>query len=115
MLTGAAAAVACAAADMQRQHIEGQRKADYQALAAAKRSGHLATIQFTLDLPPELADIELTDKWVLHNISGAVTNQCMQLPCRLLLFCLLTCSWGHAHACVERPKSGCRNSTKTTL
>jgi hypothetical protein len=39
------------------------RKADYQALAAAKRSGHLATIQFQLDLPPELNDIELTERW----------------------------------------------------
>lgn len=50
------------AADIQRQQIESIRKADYQALAAAKRSGHLATIQFTLDLPAELADIELTER-----------------------------------------------------
>ncbi len=50
------------AADMQRQQIEGIRKADYQALAAAKRAGHLATIQFTLDLPAELADVELTER-----------------------------------------------------
>jgi hypothetical protein len=47
---------------MQRQQVETVRKADYQALAAAKRSGHLATIQFTLDLPPELQDIELTER-----------------------------------------------------
>eukprot|EP00878_Enallax_costatus_P002297 GHUV01002472.1.p1 GENE.GHUV01002472.1~~GHUV01002472.1.p1 ORF type:complete len:476 (+),score=205.40 GHUV01002472.1:222-1649(+) len=48
--------------DLQRQQVESLRKADYQALAAAKRSGHLATIQFTLDLPAELADIELTER-----------------------------------------------------
>lgn len=48
--------------ELQRQQVETVRKADYQALAAAKRSGHLATIQFTLDLPPELQDIELTER-----------------------------------------------------
>ncbi|KAF6256146.1 hypothetical protein COO60DRAFT_1531116 [Scenedesmus sp. NREL 46B-D3] len=48
--------------ELQRQQVETVRKADYQALAAAKRSGHLATIQFQLDLPPELADIELTER-----------------------------------------------------
>lgn len=58
-----AALVVCLAADLQRQQIEGLRKADYQALAAAKRSGQLATINFTLDLPDELADVELTDRW----------------------------------------------------
>jgi hypothetical protein len=52
------------AAELQRQQVETVRKADYQALAAAKRSGHLATIQFQLDLPPELNDIELTERWV---------------------------------------------------
>ena len=59
-------------ADLQRQQIEGLRKADYQALAAAKRSGQLATIHFTLDLPDELADVEVTDRcvgvvWVLQH------------------------------------------------
>eukprot|EP00879_Flechtneria_rotunda_P018614 GHRR01019532.1.p1 GENE.GHRR01019532.1~~GHRR01019532.1.p1 ORF type:complete len:407 (+),score=200.79 GHRR01019532.1:341-1561(+) len=49
-------------AEMQRQHIETTRKADYQALAAAKRTGQLATINFTLDLPQELADVELTER-----------------------------------------------------
>lgn len=49
-------------ADLQRQQIEGLRKADYQALAGAKRSGQLATINFTLDLPDELADVELTER-----------------------------------------------------
>lgn len=53
---------ACCAADLQRQQIEGLRKADYQALAGAKRSGQLATINFTLDLPDELADVELTER-----------------------------------------------------
>jgi hypothetical protein len=47
---------------MHRQQVEGQRKSDYQALAAAKRTGALATINFTLDLPAELADIELTER-----------------------------------------------------
>eukprot|EP00882_Tetradesmus_deserticola_P009064 GHRQ01009561.1.p1 GENE.GHRQ01009561.1~~GHRQ01009561.1.p1 ORF type:complete len:463 (+),score=267.23 GHRQ01009561.1:87-1391(+) len=48
--------------ELQRQQVETVRKADFQALAAAKRSGHLATIQFQLDLPPELQDIELTER-----------------------------------------------------
>lgn len=47
---------------MARQQIETQRKADYQSLAAAKRGGQLATVNFTLDLPQELADVELTDR-----------------------------------------------------
>lgn len=50
------------AGDLQRQQIEQLRKADYQALAAAKRSGQLATIHFTLDLPDELSDVELSER-----------------------------------------------------
>jgi hypothetical protein len=48
--------------DLQRQQIEQLRKADYQALAAAKRSSQLATLQFTLDLPDELSDVELAER-----------------------------------------------------
>jgi hypothetical protein len=51
-----------AAGDLQRQQIEQVRKADYQSLAAAKRSGQLATIHFTLDLPDELSDVELSER-----------------------------------------------------
>lgn len=51
-----------AAGDLQRQQIEQLRKADYQSLAAAKRSGQLATIHFTLDLPDELSDVELSER-----------------------------------------------------
>lgn len=65
---------------MQRQQIESIRKSDYQALAAAKRAGHLATIQFTLDLPGELADIELTER-------------CATCSARRLLLLLLVLSW----------------------
>jgi hypothetical protein len=54
--------VACFAGDLQRQQIEQLRKADYQALAAAKRSSQLATLQFTLDLPDELSDVELAER-----------------------------------------------------
>jgi hypothetical protein len=51
------------AGDLQRQQIEQLRKADYQSLAAAKRAGQLATINFTLDLPEELSDVELSERW----------------------------------------------------
>ena len=47
---------------VQRSQLEGQRKADFQALAAAKRSGNLAIVSFTLELPAELADVELPEK-----------------------------------------------------
>lgn len=53
---------AAPAGDLQRAQIEQLRKADYQALAAAKRSGQLATISFTLDLPDELSDVELSER-----------------------------------------------------
>jgi len=76
----------CCAADLQRQQIEGLRKADYQALAGAKRSGQLATINFTLDLPDELADVELTERcdrrrgksvWCLGSPDSAETLDCI--------------------------------------
>jgi hypothetical protein len=47
---------------VQRSQLEGQRKADFQALAAAKRSGNLAIVNFVLELPAELADVELPEK-----------------------------------------------------
>lgn len=48
--------------DAHRSHLEGVRKADYQALATAKRQGQLATIQFVLDLSPELSDIDVAER-----------------------------------------------------
>eukprot|EP00877_Chromochloris_zofingiensis_P007434 jgi/Chrzof1/2944/Cz12g05110.t1 len=50
------------AADPQRLALEGMRKADMQNMTYARRQNHVVTIGFTLDLPEELADLDLGDR-----------------------------------------------------
>ncbi|KIZ03425.1 hypothetical protein MNEG_4532 [Monoraphidium neglectum] len=46
----------------ERAQMEGIRRGDTQALQSAKRAGTLITVNFTLELPPELEDLDLGDR-----------------------------------------------------
>lgn len=43
----------------ERAQVDGIRKGDFQAVQAAKRAGTLITLNWSLELPPELEDVDL--------------------------------------------------------
>ncbi|KAI8473640.1 MAG: hypothetical protein J3K34DRAFT_410090 [Monoraphidium minutum] len=49
-------------AAVERAQMEGIRRGDSQALQSAKRAGTLITLNFTLELPPELEHLELGER-----------------------------------------------------
>ncbi|GBF99107.1 hypothetical protein Rsub_11916 [Raphidocelis subcapitata] len=77
-----AAPLARQAADVDRSSREALRRADMQAMQAAKRAGELVTLRFRLRLPPELRDPALGEgSGIIEAPASACVAQLKRLFC----------------------------------